>query len=150
MIANCVTLHHCLLTKLWLYQNKFAYAIPLTTQHWPSLAAWVGFTLPQLAQIDLSCVDVPLNTKKQTKQHIMHAAPTVVLMLHLLTTLFFQLVQSSSVEHIFWHLICLFRWNHENISNKIQWIVNLYTKQVKPNKLNIWHSSIWDNYYQRW
>ena len=33
---------------------------------WPSLANWVGFTLPQLAQIDLSCVDVPLNTK-QTK-----------------------------------------------------------------------------------
>ena len=27
---------------------------------------WVGLTLPQLAQIDLSCVDVPFNTK-QTK-----------------------------------------------------------------------------------
>ena len=33
---------------------------------WPSLPNWVGFTFPQLAQIDLSCVDVPLNTK-QTK-----------------------------------------------------------------------------------
>ena len=31
---------------------------------WPSLANLVGFTLPQLAQIDLSCVDVPLNTKQ--------------------------------------------------------------------------------------
>ena len=31
---------------------------------WPYLAKWVGFTLPQLAQIDLSSVDVPLNTKQ--------------------------------------------------------------------------------------
>ena len=31
---------------------------------WPSLANWVCFTLPQLAQIDLSCFDVPFNTKQ--------------------------------------------------------------------------------------
>ena len=37
--------------------------------HCVSLANWVGFTLPQLAQIDPSIVDVPLNTR-QTKQFI--------------------------------------------------------------------------------
>ena len=31
---------------------------------WPSLATWIGSTLPQLARIDLSRADVPLNTKQ--------------------------------------------------------------------------------------
>ena len=35
---------------------------------WPSIYNWVGFALPQLAQIDLSCVDVPLNAKQTNKQ----------------------------------------------------------------------------------
>ena len=39
----------------------------LIVSRWPSLAAWVSFTLPQLAQIDISCVDVPLNTKQTNK-----------------------------------------------------------------------------------
>ena len=35
------------------------------------LAAWVGFIFPQLAQIDLSCVNVPLNNTKQTNKLLM-------------------------------------------------------------------------------
>jgi hypothetical protein len=39
---------------------------------WPSFANWVGFTLPQLAQIDLSSVDVPLNTKQTHSWWVRH------------------------------------------------------------------------------
>ena len=63
----------------WVAINHSLFIMCQLHQHWclqranfRSLSArilqgyFVGFTLPQLAQIDLSCVDVPLNTK-QTK-----------------------------------------------------------------------------------
>ena len=43
-----------------------------SVSRWPSIANRVGFTLPQLAQIDLSCVDVPLNTKQNLLRDCCH------------------------------------------------------------------------------
>ena len=49
---------------LWTVLHNVTYWELCIVSRWPSLANWVGFTLPQLAQIDLSCEDVPLNTKQ--------------------------------------------------------------------------------------
>ena len=54
--------------SLWTLLHCVTYWELCIVSRWPSLANWVGFTLPQLAQIDLSCVDVPLNTKQTNKQ----------------------------------------------------------------------------------
>ena len=48
---------------LWTVLHRVTYWELCIVYRWPSLATWVGFTLLQLAQIDLSCVNMPLNTK---------------------------------------------------------------------------------------
>ena len=82
LVMSKLTLHMCTRVSLhvqW-YDDR-------AISRWPSLANWVGFTLPLLAQIDLSCVDVPLNTK-QTKNKS------------------FYIFVDISNRH-FWYLCCL-------------------------------------------
>ena len=58
-------LHFCIWSVvLWTVLHCVTYCEICIVSRWPSLASGFGFTLPQLAQTDLSSVDVPLNTKQ--------------------------------------------------------------------------------------
>ena len=61
-------LHFCNWSVLlWTVLHCVTYCELCIVFRWPSLASGFGFTLPQSAQIDLSSVDVPLNTKQRNK-----------------------------------------------------------------------------------
>ena len=58
-------LHFCIWSVvLWTVLHCVTNCELCIVSRWPSSASGVGFTLPQLEQIDLSGVDVPLNTKQ--------------------------------------------------------------------------------------